>query len=510
MSTNSRENTPRENVRRRKTKIVATIGPASESREVISGLIEAGMDVARLNFSHGDHDAHKQTLIYLREEAKKQHRHIAILQDLSGPKLRISKLENGSITLKDDDKITLQYGVDKTGDSTTLYVDAFDPVKSVKPEHKVLLSDGKIILEAKEVSETQVTCTVIAGGVLRSRAGISVPDSKLELSSLTEKDKEDVQWAIKNDIDYLALSFVGHTKDIHDLRDELARHKKKIPIISKFERASSLDHISEIIDESDAVMVARGDLGLELPLERVPGIQKLITESANYVGTPVIIATQMLMSMVEQPRPTRAEVSDVCTAVRDGTDAVMLSEETAIGKYPVEAIRTICRIVEEAEQEKNFGRYDHSARGDAKKLVPDSICFAACNAADKISAAAIIACTQSAASARLAAKYRPRQTLFGATTEKSSLARMALYWGVIPVYMNLGDNASTEDEVREAMTVVREQFGLRQGSRVVITSGLRVKKTGTTNIMEIREIPRNPTTGIIAKANRFLKSFEKK
>jgi len=474
----------------RKTKIVCTIGPASNSREIIAKLIEAGMDVARLNFSHGTHEEHLKVLQLIREEAAKAERHVAVFQDLCGPKVRIGEIEGGEITLVDGATIALRYIDGSKGNTDRLYVEAFNPSEVMKVGEKALLADGRIELVAVKVTGDEVVCEVCAGGLLRSRSGISVPESRLDLPCLTEKDKKDIVFAVKNELDYVAASFVGTAKDVFDVKRELESLGSSIPVISKVERASSLDHISAIVEASDAVMVARGDLGLELPLERVPSSQRLIIETANFSGTPVITATQMLMSMVKEIRPTRAEVSDVSTAVRDGTDAVMLSDETAVGLHPVQAVYVLNRIIQEAEKESHYERYKPRLKGSDREKVADAVCYAACNAADKISASAVLACTQSGYTARLMSKYRPQQVLFGATSERSALARMALYWGVEPVLIKIDDDTQTEDEVAQAIVGVREQYGIKPGSRIVVTAGLRAKRTGSTSIMEIREIPR--------------------
>ncbi len=475
---------------KRKTKIVVTLGPASCSREVIAQLIEAGMDVARLNFSHGTYEAHKEVLQLVREEAERQGRFVAVFQDLCGPKVRIGQFEEGEVELKAGERISLRYATGEKGTAKLLFVEAFDPVKVIKPGEKALLADGRIEIVAEKVTANEVECVVRSGGLIRSRSGISVPESKLDLACVTDKDRKDVLWAIENNLDYVAISFVGSEKDVFELRAYMDEHGGRIPIISKIERAQSLDHITAIIEASDAAMVARGDLGLELPLERVPSAQRLIIETSNFNGTPVITATQMLMSMVKEIRPTRAEVTDVTTAVRDGTDAVMLSDETAVGAHPVEAVKMLDRILQEAEKEFHLERYKPRLKGSDREKVADAICYAACNAADKISATALVACTQSGYTARLMSKYRPQQTLFGATTDVKALNRMAPYWGVEPVHIKLEDESSTEDEVNQAMLAVREQYGIKPGSRVVITAGLRAKRTGSTSVLEIREIPR--------------------
>ena len=476
---------------KRNAKIVATIGPASNSREEIRNLIKAGMNVARLNFSHGTHEGHKKTLDLLREESKALNAHVAVMQDLCGPKIRITEIDSGEIELLDGAEISLKYSKDAKdkGSLKTLYINVFSPSKVIKKDEKILLADGRITLLAKEICKEEVICTIVSGGALRSKAGISLPDSELDLPSLTKKDKEDIKWSMSNDIDYVALSFVGSLEDLTLTRDEMSKYGTPLPLIAKIERAKALDNLSSIIKNSDAVMVARGDLGVDLPLQKVPATQRLVISTANFEGVPVITATQMLMSMVEQVRPTRAEVSDVVTAVRDGTDAVMLSEETAVGKHPSHAVQVLSDIVIEAEHEISFESNTYNRNSD-KASVSDAICFAACSAAEKINSAAILACTESGQSAKLMAKYRPEQPLYGATSQKKSLNRMALYWGVDPIFINIDKNAGIEAEISAAMSAIRDQYNVKPESRVVVTAGLRTKSTGSTNVTQIREIPR--------------------
>lgn len=478
----------------RKTKIVSTIGPASNSLETIRELIISGVNVVRLNFSHGTHDDHKRTYDIVRSEATNLGAHIAVFVDLCGPKVRIGPVKDGEIILQAGAEIELKYLIKEDGkpegDINTLYIEAFDPVEVLRENQKALLADGRILLIAKEIKKTGVICSIISGGKLRSRSGISVPDSVLNLPCITDKDKLDLQWAIENNVDYIALSFVGSVKDIEDAKSIMNDMGKQLPIISKIERASSMDDISGIVESSDAVMVARGDLGLELPLERVPAAQRIIINEANLSGTPVITATQMLMSMVNEIRPTRAEVSDIYSAVRDGTDAVMLSDETAIGKFPVESVRVLSSVLIEAEKELQEEHAIPTQKRQAKDKVADAICFAASNASSKINASAIIACTETGSTATLMAKYRPAATLFAATSVPSSLAKMALIWGVQPLLISLSEDSSMEDEVSNALLSARDTYGLKPGSRVVITVGLRTKKTGSTNVLEIREVPR--------------------
>lgn len=475
----------------RKTKIVATLGPSSCDKNTIKAMALAGMDVARLNFSHGDHETHLKTLQIVREVSEETGKTLAVFQDLCGPKVRISPIVGGEVKLEDNKTIELRYLTNnEEGSLEALYIEAFDPVAVIKEGERALLADGRILLSAESVSKTGVKCRILAGGLLRSRSGIAVPESKLDLDPLTEKDLKDLSWAIENDLDYIALSFVQSTADIVKLKGLIEEGGKNIPVIAKIERAGCLDSISKIAEAADALMVARGDLGLELPLEKVPGAQSLVIDTANFRGTPVITATQLLQSMVNEVRPTRAEVSDVCTAVMDGTDAVMLSEETAVGKHPVTVIEVLDRILIEAERRLFLSDYQQPYKSADRNAVPDAICYAACGAADKIAAQAIVAGTQSGNTARLLSKYRPKQPLFGATSVKHVLARMALFWGVEPVYIPLKSN-SADEEVEQALHAIRDKYGIKPGSRVVVTAGRMAKQSGATSMMEVREIPRD-------------------
>lgn len=480
----------------RKTKIVSTIGPASNSRETIRALIQAGVNVVRMNFSHGTHEDHKRTYDIVREEATNLQKYIAVFVDLCGPKVRIGPVVDGEIYLEEGSHVELRYFEDgdirEEGTNGKLYIEAFNPVEVIQVGHKALLADGRILLIATEVSAEYVKCHVISGGKLRSRSGISVPESQLNLPCLTDKDKIDLAWAMENKVDYVALSFVGSSRDIDDAHNEMDKYGFRIPIISKIERASSLDQITPIVEASEAVMVARGDLGLELPLERVPAAQRFIINEANLSGTPVITATQMLMSMVNEIRPTRAEVSDIYTAVRDGTDAVMLSDETAIGKYPIQSVQVLSSVLLEAEKELQLERPSLlGQKRAAKDKVADAVCYAASNAASKLACTAIIACTETGSTATLMAKYRPHAQVFGATSVQSILAKMALLWGVEPLLIEIDPEDTTmEHEVSQALLAARDTYGLKPGSRVVVTVGLRAKRSGSTNVMEIREVPR--------------------
>ena len=474
--------------RRRKTKIVATVGPASRSRERIAELIQAGVNVFRFNFSHGTHAEHLAALLTIREVSTELDIPVAVLQDLAGPKLRITNIVSDFVELQDDATITLRHaaeGQKLTSSAEVVYVESVDPARSVKAGHQVYMADGSIALTAVETSNDAVRCRVIKGGRMRSRVGIAFPDSNIDLPATTDKDLHDLEWGIKNGVDYVAISFVQSAQDVNMLRDFMRERNADIHIIAKIERKSALRAIDEIVAVSDALMVARGDLGLELPLEMLPHVQRTLIEKANNSGIPVIVATQMLHSMITSVRPTRAEVSDISAAVWNGADAVMLSEETTIGEHPVEAVKFLSRIAVAAERDFEFEEFKLRLRDHDRLNVPDAVAYAACAAAIKVNAAAVIACTERGTSARLAAKYRPQQPLYGASSHIETLRRMALYWGVTPISC-LAVN-SHDDELKTAMRAVQARENLPERARAVITGGIAAGKPGTTSVLEIKE-----------------------
>lgn len=473
---------------KRKTKIIATIGPASRSPEKIKALIQAGVNVMRLNFSHGSHEEHLETFNTIRKISEELNSHTAILQDLSGPKIRITNVAGDYCSLPDNGTVELLYAGKEKNLSTAdrLYVEGLMPSEFLKPGQPVLLADGIILLECTEVTEEKAVCKVVKGGRLRSRVGIAFPDSKINLPAATEKDMVDLAWGIENKVDYVAISFVQNAHDIVRVREAILKAKGDIKIISKIERKVALDNIDEILEASDGIMVARGDLGLEFRLEHLPLIQKRIIEAANLAGKPVIVATQMLHSMITSVRPTRAEVSDIAAAVMGGADSVMLSEETAIGEHPVESVEYLGRIAAEAEKSFEFEEYRLRLRDADHQTVPDAISYAACAASVKVHAAAIVACTETGNSVRLIAKYRPQQPLYGVSTREVALRRMSLYWGVIPILCSSAKDHY--EEIDNALRCVQKVEMMPNGSRAVITGGTAVSMPGSTSIMEIREM----------------------
>jgi pyruvate kinase len=470
----------------RRTKIIATIGPASRSPEVLRQLIEAGANVFRLNFSHGSHEEHLEALNSIRQVSATLRQPVAVLQDLSGPKIRISKVHEDYVTLNDNAAITLKFSANTLSSAETIYVEGIDPTKVMQVDQQVLLADGILELRSTAVHADRVECTVVKGGRLRSRVGIAFPDSAVNLPATTEKDIVDLMWGIENEVDYVAVSFVNNAADIQRLREINKREGGDIRIIAKIERKSALENIVEIMDTSDGIMVARGDLGLELPIERLPLVQRQLIEQANYRGIPVIVATQMLHSMITSIRPTRAEVSDIAAAVMGGADAVMLSEETAIGQHPPECVRYLSKIAVEAEKSFAFEEYKLRLRDSDRATVPDAVAYAACAAAVKVQASALIACTETGTSARLVAKYRPQQSLYGVSSSPSTLQRMCLYWGIQPIPSS--PTRSHYDEIESAMKLVQLRENLPNGSRAVVTGGIAVHTPGGTSVLEIREL----------------------
>ncbi len=473
-------------LRHRKTKVVATLGPSSRSPEKIRELIEAGVNVFRLNFSHGSHDEHLASLTEVRRIAAEMGAWVAILQDLSGPKIRISNVEGDFCPISDGQLIELRVAQGGLSNAKTIFVETVNPMQTLHPGHSVLLADGLLELVTESVASDHVVCRVVKGGRIRSRVGIAFPDSDVDLPATTKKDITDLDWGIKHGVDYVAISFVRAASDVIKLRHIINDKGAFTGIIAKIERRAALENIEEIIQVSDGLMVARGDLGLEVPLEQLPMLQKRLIEEANFRGIPVIVATQMMHSMITAVRPTRAEVSDIAAAVMAGADAVMLSDETAIGEHPAACVRYITRIAVAAEQNFAFEEYKLRLRNSDSYTVPDAIAYAACAAAVKTSADAIIACTETGTSARLVAKYRPQQPLYGLSRKEQTLRRMALYWGITPISF---DSADTRvGEIESALQTVQIREGLSNGGRAVITGGLSTQTPGSTSVLEVRDL----------------------
>jgi pyruvate kinase len=472
-----------------RTKIICTIGPASQSVDTLVKLIEAGMDVARLNFSHGSHDQHLHVIENLKEASRRTGEYITILQDLSGPKIRTGVLAHQSVELKTGSLFTFTTR-DVPGDNQCVSTSYKLLPQDIQVEDTILVDDGKMKFTVVSKTETDVVCTVINGGILSDKKGMNLPGVKVSVPSFTEKDIDDLRFGLANDIDYVALSFVRSEKDIRSLREFLVQEApkgKRIPIVAKIERGEAVEDITPIIASSDVIMVARGDLGVELPTEDVPIIQKKVVRLCNESGVPVIVATQMLESMIESPRPTRAEANDVANAVLDGADAVMLSAETSVGKYPVEAVLTMDRIIRRAE----IGYGDHLKIAKptvAKELTTfDAIGRAACVIANEIDAKAIVVITHSGFSAINTAKYRPKAMILAITGREKILRRLNLVWGVrgivVPNFV-----VDTDTAFKRINEELRNLQYVQSGDYVVYTAGLPLLSRGTTNTIKIEKV----------------------
>ena len=465
---------------KRKAKIVCTIGPASAKREVISLLIKNGMDVARLNFSHGDHDTHKKAIEFIRDISRRYRRPVAILQDLQGIKIRVGLIEDGAVELKKGRTLLLIPG-DGIGNQKQIFISYPALLKDAKRGDKILLDDGFIQLSVLGKAKNALRTKVIEGGLLRDRKGVNLPGVKISVTSFTGKDQKDLLFGIDMNVDYVAISFVRDASDIRKVKEWLKHRKQQIPLIAKIEKPEALHNIEEILSEADGIMVARGDLGVEIPPEEVPLIQKELIYEANKRGKIVITATQMLESMTEHLRPTRAETTDVANAVIDGTDALMLSAETATGKYPVEAVRMMDRIIGHTERMKDTE--SSYIRGD---IFAEATADAACRAAEDINAKALVAFTQSGFTARLLSKFRPKVPIIALTPDERIKNRVCLYWGVTPKIMKL---PKTTDEMIENVeeSLLKERI-VKKGDRIVITSSSPLSTKGKTNFMKLHRI----------------------
>ena len=468
----------------RKTKLVATIGPACDSPEAIKAMIRAGMDVARLNFSHGTHEEHRKRLECIREASSELGANVAVMLDTKGVKIRTGRLAGGVVHLETGATFTL-YTDGRTGDASGVSVSYEALPEQVEPGSTILIDDGVIELEVLSIEPSAIRCRIRRGGRLADRKGVNLPGAALGgVPAMSPENRADLAFAVREDIDYVAASFVRNSADVAEIRRVLAEHGgARIPIIAKIESASGVARLDEIVAEADGVMVARGDLGVELPLQEVPTVQKKIIRTTVTNGKPVITATQMLDSMQRNPTPTRAEVSDVANAIFDGTSAVMLSNETAVGAYPVEAVRTMATLALEAEA--SLDEYGHlqQIRPEGSNVVTDAVSQAAITMATHLGAAAIVALTESGFTARAISKYRPRCPILGVTRWERVVRRFAMNWGVTGVRFE-GEDLS--DAAQIAFAIERaQQLGIAEpGDVVVATSGVG-RETGSTNMIRV-------------------------
>lgn len=470
----------------RKTKIICTIGPSTHGLENLIKLIESGMDAARLNFSHGTHSEHKKIIEDIRQASQETGRHVAILQDLQGPKIRTCKVKNNSVLLEDGQKFTITINPIEIGDSRIVSTEYANLVKEVKPGNTILIDDGYINLLVEDVTSTDIITKVVKGGKLKNNKGIIAPGVSSQAPSLSEKDFEDLKFGLAHDIDAVALSFVRSEKDIIELKTAMKIFGRSVPIIAKIERYEGYEDIEDIVEESDGIMVARGDLGLEMPAEQVPVLQKEIIERCNYHGKPVITATQMLESMINHPRPTRAEASDVANAVLDGTDCVMLSGETSVGKYPFDAVDFMQRIIKNVETRYIMKRPKHELSSKESNKIDDALGKASCVIAEQINAAAIISLTSSGYTASNIAKYRPRIPIVAITENEETLRQLSFIRGVYAILMN--EEKDPENVFKQLGDFVKNLDYISEGDNVVFVSGLTQNKVNLQNAIKVYQV----------------------
>jgi pyruvate kinase len=469
-----------------KTKMVFTIGPASQSEEVLSKLMEAGMNVSRHNFSHGNHEEHRERMTMIKNLREKYDKHIAIMLDTKGPEIRTGNFDK-QVDVKEGDEFTVFCGEEVPGNEKQCSITYGGLNKDVEKGDIILVDDGLVGLEVESVEGNKIKTTVKNTGVISSHKGVNVPGVPVALPALTDKDIDDLKFGCEVGVDIVAASFIRKAADVLAIRKVLESYGgADILIISKIENREGVENIDEIIKFSDGIMVARGDMGVEIPMEEVPLAQKMIIEKCNKAGVPVITATQMLDSMIRNPRPTRAEVSDVANAIFDGTDAVMLSGESANGKYPVEAALTMARIAQAAESTLNYDAMLEAKKEQHIMNVPNAICLATCTTATELNAAAIITATQSGHTARMVSKYRPACTIIAVTPSVKVARSLALNWGVIPV---LAPAMKTTDELIEKSVAISLNSGyVAKGDLVVIAAGVPVSMAGSTNMLKVHVV----------------------
>lgn len=470
----------------RKTKIVCTLGPSTENEDVLKQMMIEGMNVARCNFSHGTYDDHKRRMDMVKKLRKEVGEPVAILLDTKGPEVRVRNFKEGKVALEEGQLFTLTAD-DVEGTKDIVSVTYNRLYEDLEVGMRVLIDDGLIEMKVEKVDKNNIVCRVINGGIVSNHKGVNVPEVDLSMPYISDKDREDILFGIEQDVDFIAASFVQKKEDILQLRKLLEKNGgEDIRIISKIENAQGVANIDDIIEVSDGIMVARGDMGVEIPYEEVPVIQKKIIKKVYRAGKQVITATQMLESMIKNPRPTRAETTDIANAVYDGTSAIMLSGETAAGAYPVEAVKTMVRIAERTEQDvdycKRFFQYERNANPD----ITDAICHATCTTALDLNARAIVTVTKSGRSARMISRYRPNSDIISCATTEKVCRQLSLTWGVVPVLIK--EEKEVFNLFDKAIQAAMKMKLLEKGDLTVITSGVPIGVSGTTNMMKVQII----------------------
>ncbi|UKJ07455.1 pyruvate kinase [Solitalea lacus] len=466
-----------------RTKIVATLGPASSQKEVLLQMIQVGLNVCRINFSHGKHEEHQQTINLIREINKEFNYNVGILADLQGPKIRIGDMENNGVAFETGDVVNI-VTTPKTGDKNSIYITYTPFPKDVNPGEVFLLDDGKMQMRVLETNKIDtVKAEVLYSGVLSSKKGVNLPYTKTSTPSLTDKDREDLDFALKNNIEWIGLSFVREAQDIIDLKKIIAKNGSIAKVIAKIEKPEAIDNIDSIIDVTDGVMVARGDLGVEMPMEVVPILQKQIVQKCNALAKPVIIATQMMDSMVTSPRPTRAEANDVANSVLDGADAVMLSNETSVGAYPVVVIESMSKIIRNVEEGMYPYYNDSNIEEHPETFLAESICNSAVYLAEKTNAKAIISMTWSGYSAYQIASQRPKAHTYVFTGNRDLMNSLSLIWGVKAFYYDRFE--TTDNTIKEVNNILKANGYVTEGDVIINTASTPIAEKGRTNTIKV-------------------------
>lgn len=469
----------------RKTKIVCTIGPASSSKEMLTELARAGMDVARLNFSHGSHEEHETRIATIRDLSGALGRPIGIIQDLPGPKFRLGAVRAGSVALEHDQEFVFT-ARPVAGDAREITLPHPELISQAKRGATIFVDDAKLQFRVVSNDGTDVLTRVVSGGALASHKGVTIPGSSLTGPAVTERDLEDLRFGLARGVDWVAQSFVRSAADVRPLREEMARVGVHVPVIAKIERPEAVKNIVGILEAYDGIMVARGDLGIELPIYEVPVVQKALIKRANQVGKPVVTATQMLDSMMHSPRPTRAEASDVANAIYDGSDAIMLSGETAVGEYPVQAVQTMALIAVRAERALHTAYSRHVCSQKYAESVTDAIGEAAAALANDLRVAAIITCTATGTTARTVSKYRPRPQIVAAASKPETARQLTLSWGIRSVEVPM--QKDTDSLISEAISAAKAAKLVRAGNKVVVIAGVPVGVPGNTSLIKVETV----------------------
>lgn len=468
----------------KRTKIVATLGPASSDKETLLAMMEEGMNVARLNFSHGSYEDHKKVIETIRELNDETGLNVALLADLQGPKIRTRKMKDNGVDLISGEKVEIVTDEDLEGTSEKFAINYEQLPEDVKKGEKIRLDDGKLELEVLSTNgKDSIKAVVNHGGILSSNKGVNLPNTKISLPSLTEKDREDLEFALEQDVDWIGLSFVRSARDIIELKHIIKKHKRKAKVVAKIEKPEAIEDIDEIIRQSDALMVARGDLGVEIPMEDVPLVQKMLIKKCYLHAKPIIVATQMMESMIENFTPTRAEVNDVANAVLDGADAVMLSGETSVGKFPVRVIQAMSKIVSKIEESELIYHKEELPEKNQERFISDSICFNATRLGQRVEANAIVTMSFSGYTAYKIASQRPKAPIFVFTSNREILTQLNLIWGVRGIYYD--KMVSTDHTIADIKYLLKKQGFLKEGDLVINIASMPIESQGKSNMLKL-------------------------